>query len=153
MPTIKKILVPVDFSEASAALLSYAKIFAETNNAAVSIVSVAEDPYTYSGVPVELQLVPMQSVEDFTKKRMDDFLHENEHTLSFVFDSAVLIGHPAEKIVTYAAEQSVDLIIIGTHGYKGFNKMIFGSVAEKVIKMAPCPVLTLNTYKMKESAT
>ena len=148
MPTIKKILLPLDFSEASPVLLQYASLFAEKNDAKVVIVSVAEDPFTYTGIPVEMQLIPVEdSVEQNAKKRMESFLHENKDMLPSGSENVVLAGHPAEEIVTFAAEKKMDLIIIGTHGFKGLERMIFGSVAEKVIKMSPCPVLTVNTYK------
>lgn len=152
MPTIKKILLPLDFSEASPALLQYALLFAEKNNAKVFIVSVAEDPFTYTGIPVEMQLIPIEdSVEHNAQTRMESFLHENKDMLPADYEDIVLSGHPAEEIITFAAEKKVDLIIIGTHGYTGLERMIFGSVAGKVVKMAPCPVLTVNTYKAELS--
>ncbi len=145
-------MLPLDFSEASPVLLQYASLFAEKNDATVFIVSVAEDPFTFTGIPVEMQLIPVEdSVEHNVEKRMESFLHENKDMLPADYDNVVLVGHPAEEIVKFATEQMIDLIIIGTHGFKGLERMIFGSVAEKVVKMSPCPVLSVNTYKVKES--
>jgi nucleotide-binding universal stress UspA family protein len=52
-----------------------------------------------------------------------------------------------EEINRFAAEQKADMIVMGTHGYKGLDKILFGSVAEKIVKTAPCPVLTINPYR------
>lgn len=58
----------------------------------------------------------------------------------------VLVGDVAEQIVNFAGEQEGGLIAMGTHGYKGLEKIMFGSVADKVVKSATCPVLTINPY-------
>ena len=62
-------------------------------------------------------------------------------------EAKVLSGDVAEEIINYTESQGIDMIIMGTHGYKGLEKVLFGSVAEKVVKTAPCPVLTINPYK------
>jgi len=56
------------------------------------------------------------------------------------------MGDVAEQIVEFAATNKGDLIVMGTHGYKGLEKIMFGSVADKVVRSAPCPVLTINPY-------
>jgi nucleotide-binding universal stress UspA family protein len=61
--------------------------------------------------------------------------------------TAVLSGDVVEEINRFAGEKKADLIVMGTHGYKGLDKILFGSVAEKVVKTAPCPVLTINPYR------
>ena len=61
--------------------------------------------------------------------------------------SKVLTGDIAEEIMAYAKSYDCDLIIMGTHGYKGFERIIFGSIADKVVKNACCPVLTINPYQ------
>jgi nucleotide-binding universal stress UspA family protein len=58
----------------------------------------------------------------------------------------VFMGDVGEKIVEYANEVEADLIIMGTHGYKGLEKIMFGSVADKVVRAAACPVMTINPY-------
>ena len=62
-------------------------------------------------------------------------------------EAKVLVGDVAEEIIRHAEETSMDLIVMGTHGYKGIEKVMFGSVAEKVVRSSPCPVLTINPYK------
>jgi len=63
----------------------------------------------------------------------------------------VLVGDVAEQIVTFSGEQKGGLIAMGTHGYKGLEKIMFGSVADKVVKTATCPVLTINPYTCYDS--
>jgi len=61
----------------------------------------------------------------------------------------VLLGDIAEEILNYAESEKMDLIIIGTHGRKGLERVYFGSIAERVIKMSPTPVLSINPYRVK----
>jgi len=145
---IKKILVPVDLSDASSILLQYANDMAEKFAARLVFLCVAEDPFSYSGLPVEISLDSFaENVTEYAQKRMKSFIDENRNQLTGEFESIVLSGHPGRVIIDYAAHEDVDLIIIGTHGYSGLDRMIFGSIAENVIKMATCPVLVINTYQ------
>ena len=151
MREIKKILLPIDFSGASIKILQYAIFVAEKYNAKIFIVYVKDYPYTISGLP------PSRLDDDYeehmirlAKEKMASFLEDNKDPIPVSFESSVLFGHAAERIISYAEMESFDLIIIGTHGHKGFKKMLIGSVAEKVIKLAPCPVLTINTYRHDE---
>ena len=68
-------------------------------------------------------------------------------TLISAVSSKVLSGDVGEEVVKYAEQKKVQLIVMGTHGYKGLERIMFGSVAEKVVKTAHCPVLTLNPYR------
>ena len=61
--------------------------------------------------------------------------------------TAVVAGDAAEKIIEYIEDQNIDLVIMGTHGRKGMDKIIFGSVAERVVKTSPVPVMVVNPYK------
>ena len=150
MTEIKKVLLPIDFSKASTVLLPYAIDFAEKYGARLFILFVAEDPYTYSGIPDTTDLLPDQYFEGMVpraQKKMATFVADNISKPSLDVEEIVLTGHPAEEIINYACQEKMDLLIIGTHGFKGFERLVFGSVAEKVIKMAPCPVLTINTHE------
>lgn len=150
MDDIKKILVPVDLSDVSTILLQYANDMAQKFSASLIFLVVAEDLYSYSGLPVGISLDPLdKDVVQYTQERMKSFIEENRHHLTVEFESIVLSGHPAQEIINFAAREKTDIIIIGTHGFTGLDRMIFGSIAEKVIKMAPCPVLVINTYKDK----
>ena len=150
MINIKKILLPIDFSKASTVLLPSALAFAEKYGARLFILFVAEDPFTYSGIPANTDLLPDQYFEDMVpraQRKMATFVKDNMGKSSLDIEEVVLSGHPAEEIISYAKQKKMDLLIIGSHGFKGFEKFVFGSVAEKVIKMAPCPVLTINTHE------
>ena len=148
MESIKKILLPVDFSERSEKLIDSAKSMAKTYKANLVIVYVAGDftPYTGFTVPqISIELLEEGVLRD-AEDKMDGFL--NKHFVGIDYcEGKVLNGNPAEEIIKYAEEQDIDLIVMGTHGYRGVEKMLLGSVAEKVVKMSPCPVLTINTMK------
>lgn len=151
MREIKKILLPIDFSRASNKILQYAIFLAEKNNAKIFIIYVMEYPYTLSGVPPSrLDNEYEEQMIRLANERMASFLKENRDSIPVSFESAILLGHATERIINYAEMECFDLIIIGTHGHKGLEKMLFGSVAEKVIKLAPCPVLTINIFRHDE---
>jgi len=76
------------------------------------------------------------------EQKMENFLAGQKN-----IEAKVLVGDVAEEIIRHTEESSVDLIVMGTHGYKGLEKVMFGSVAEKVVRSSPCPVLTINPYK------
>ncbi len=141
---IKKILVPVDFSENSQKILGSAGDIAGQFGASLAVVFVVQSFDDYSGF-----FVPHMPVAQFeeemvqgAEQKMESFMADNEGV-----EAKVLVGDVAEEVVRHAEETGVDMIIMGTHGYKGFEKVMFGSVAEKVVKTAPCPVLTINPYK------
>ena len=157
MKEIKKILLPIDFSDASTTLLQYGVYLAEKYDARIYIVFVAEDPITYAGLSYpnysELPLtdIPFNQLEkdltSYARERMEKFLEKNMTSKRVAYQSTILFGHVAEEIIDYANKETIDLIILGTHGFKGLNRMLLGSVAEKVVKLAPCPVMTINAYR------
>jgi nucleotide-binding universal stress UspA family protein len=145
---IKNILVPVDFSENSQKILQSASFLAKKCEAALTIVFVVQSIEDYSGffVPhIPISQFEEEMVEGASNK-MKAFLVENLDA-SVTASSKVLIGDVAEEILKFAEAEKFDLVIMGTHGYKGLEKVLFGSVAEKVVKRSPCPVLTINPYK------
>ena len=141
---VKKVLVPVDFSENSQKVLEAAKYFSGKCQAQLSVVFVVQSFDDYSGffvphMPVaKFEEEMMQAAEE----KMEKFLEGHEDV-----EAKVLVGDVAEEIIRHAEDSGVDLIIMGTHGYKGIEKVMFGSVAEKVVRSSPCPVLTINPYK------
>ncbi|MDH4322203.1 MAG: universal stress protein [Desulfobulbaceae bacterium] len=144
---VRKILVPVDFSENSQKILMEGQLLAEKLQAKLAVVFVVQSIDDYSGFFVPH--MPLAQFEEEllegAKKKMKSFLAEN--LKGAVCDSAVLAGDVAEEILAYAQRNGVGMIVMGTHGYKGLEKVLFGSVAEQVVKNAPCPVLTINPYK------
>lgn len=149
MKEFRKILCPIDFSESSAKIVPYAVSFARKFNAKLYLIYVVRELRYFSGF-----YVPHTSIADFeaeiargAEKNMQNFVEE--HLEGFEnFQTQVLIGDASEEINKMVAGEGIDLIIMGTHGRKGMDKAIFGSVAEKVVKSAPCPVMTVNPYKV-----
>ena len=141
---VKKVLVPVDFSENSKKILEAARYFSGICQAQLHVVFVVQSFDDYSGF-----FVPHMPVAKFeeemvqaAEQKMEKFLVDQKDV-----QAKVLVGDVAEEIIRHAEESSMDMIIMGTHGYKGLEKVMFGSVAEKVVRSSPCPVLTINPYK------
>ncbi len=148
MDEIKKILVPVDFSENSKKILRDAVIKAGQLDAKVMVIYVVEGLEKYAGLSIpHISFAELEKdlVRSATNK-LERFLEDNMDP-SVAYESKVLKGNIVENINSFALGEGADMIIMGTHGYKGLEKTLFGSVAEKVVKTAPCPVLTINPYK------
>lgn len=143
MKEIKKILCAVDLSEHSKSVAEYALLLATTLKASVIVVYAAPSLSQYVGFHV-----PPNTIENFVgeivsgaEKSMDSFVLENFPGIEA--KGKVIIGYAAEEILNTAKEDEVDLIVMGTHGRKGIDRILFGSVAEKVVKNADMPVLTV----------
>ena len=148
MKEINKILVPVDFSENSVKLLQHAVGTAGKSGASIVVMYVVEGIDKYAGLSIphiSLAEVEKQLVQS-AETKMERFIEDNMDP-AVAHESIVLNGDIVEEINNYAAKQDVDMIVMGTHGYKGLEKVLFGSVAERIVKTAPCPVLTFNPYK------
>jgi len=148
MVEIRTILVPVDFSEVAPILAKWAKSFAKQLNAKIILTYVLEDLSTYEGIFVDLKTLTEleNTLYEGAKKSMEDFL--KEHFSDFPDVEPVLEkGDVVETILRVAQEKGADLIVIGTHGRKGLDRILFGSVAEGVVKNSPIPVVTLNPYR------
>jgi len=147
MVNLKKILYPTDFSEYSLTALPYAVDLACRNDAELFCLHVVEMPkeqYLTGGymVPLEIPHVSEDKVLRTARARLERFVAENISDISKI-TSRVLTGVPFVEIIRYAREQSIDLIVIGTHGHSALAAMLLGGVAEKVVRKAPCPVLTV----------
>jgi nucleotide-binding universal stress UspA family protein len=141
---VETILVPVDFSDNSKKVLESACYFADKLAAQVHVIFVVQTFDDYSGF-----FVPHMPVAKFEEEmvrgaegKMESFLEGCEQAIA-----KVVAGDVGEKINEYAKQNNIDMIVMGTHGYKGLEKIMFGSVADKVVKSAPCPVLTINPYR------
>ncbi len=141
----KRILVPIDFSPPSDAALEYARSVAARYGAALQLLHVAEDPYRafYSGevfVP-EIEGLRDEILADTSRRLMERLRPSDVTELHASAES--IIGTPAGSIVEYAGGHDIDLIVMGTHGRGGMAHLLIGSVAERVVRTAPCPVLTV----------
>ena len=143
MKEIKKILCAVDLSEHSKQVAEYAATLAKSLNASVIVVYTAPSLSEYVGFHV-----PPNTIENFVgeivtgaEQSMDNFVAENFAGIDA--KGQVLIGYAAEEILNRAQEEDAGMIVMGTHGRKGIDRILFGSVAEKVVKNARIPVLTI----------
>jgi len=143
MAEIKKILCAVDFSEISSKVADYAQTLAKSLGASVKVLYVAPSLSQYVGFHV-----PPTSIETFVgeivtgaEKTMDVFVQENFTEIDA--EPKVVSGYASDEILNFVEQEGVDLIVMGTHGRKGIDRILFGSVAEKVVKGANVPVLTI----------
>ena len=159
------LLVPTDFSEPANQALSHAREEAALHRAKVTLLHVMAphadtDIYYVTGSP---EPPPQGSVDptgggrvsarplsEPTVVRSDPAEAALTHLQDLIpaagrgtWDVAIAVGHPADAIVRVAQERNVDLIVMGTHGRTGLQHVLLGSVAEKVVRLAPCPVLTI----------
>ena len=152
MNDIKKILVPIDFSKSSPKIVDYAKYFTGKHEAKLVILNVVESIQNYEGFAIpHISLAQLsEGLLQSAEKKMADFVEEHMGQ-PIAYEAKVLMGYVDEEINRFAQKEGVDLIIMGTHGYRGFEHALFGSVAEKVVKTAPCPVLLINPFKEEAS--
>ncbi|NDV18835.1 universal stress protein [Pseudodesulfovibrio sp. JC047] len=143
MADVKKILCAVDFSDYSPMVAEYASMIARCSDAQVVVLYVAPSLSQYVGFHV-----PPSSIESFVgeivtgaEDTMNTFVAENFNDLKV--EGRVVTGYPAEEILTLSEAEDIDMVVMGTHGRKGIDRILFGSVAEKVVKNSAAPVLTV----------
>jgi nucleotide-binding universal stress UspA family protein len=149
---ITRILVPTDFSVDADAAFRYARELAEVFHAELHLFHVVDDPLAagmwsadvYTAEIAGLRVNLMQDAE----KRVKDAVPPNTKRVS----TEVRIGLPFKQIVEAARDWRADLIVMGTHGRTGLAHAVMGSVAERVLRQAPCPVLTLRAAVVGEVA-
>ncbi|MFO7760441.1 MAG: universal stress protein [Thermodesulfobacteriota bacterium] len=142
MSEIKKILAPIDFSSNAEKVADFACEKAHEMGAALTFMNVVDDTGFHHGFSVQDSV--LRDVRDRMEKKANEYIEEHKKFCKVCDEAKVIVGDTVEEIVKAAQEGSYDMIIIGTHGYKGIEKIFLGSVAERVIKRAPCPVLVFN---------
>jgi len=146
MIQLKRILVPTDFSEHSEQAAAYAVELAKRFNAEeVHCLHVSDIPADLLATSAYYMTGPSEDfiaqVRAESQKNLDAFIAKNLQGVPV--KKAFIEGRPFAEIVTYARDNDVELIVIATHGRTGLKHTLFGSVAEKVIRKAPCPVLVV----------
>jgi nucleotide-binding universal stress UspA family protein len=143
MAQIKTILCALDFSEVSPKVAAYTKFLAEACGAKVVALYVAPSLTQYVEFHVQASYIDdfVTGIVSGASETMDSFL--KEYFAGVTVEGRVVTGYAAEEIVRAAEETCADIIVLGTHGRKGIDKILFGSVAEKVIKTAAVPVLSM----------
>ena len=155
MSAIKKILLPTDFSKASAAAANCACELAAALNASVSLLHVVEYPYPIAG-PLEFSALPQEVFDGLDHQARSDLEkaltpeQKDRHGAEFVLRH----GSAAEEILHYLREHSdIGLVVMATHGRGGVARLMMGSVADKVVREAPCPVLTIRAHGVEQAGT
>jgi len=145
---IKSILFPTDFSEGSAEALKYAVEFANRYGAKLYVLHVIYDVAKASGwyVPHVSMDAIYKEIQEGAKKELDNFGVNELGGLKNI-ERIVLTGVPYQEIMNCAVKNKIDMIIIGTHGRTGIDRILFGSTAAQVVRNAPCPVLTVRIPK------
>jgi nucleotide-binding universal stress UspA family protein len=145
MTAIHKILCPVDFSACSDHALKYALAFAQSHQAALELLHVVE-PLIYGvgsgGIGGALQTTYLEDVGKGASEHLAGVVGELRRRYDQVTGLTV-DGTPFVEIIRRARDQKTDLIVMGTHGRRGLPHLLIGSVAERVVRKAPCPVLTV----------
>jgi nucleotide-binding universal stress UspA family protein len=145
MIALKNVLVATDFSEPSATALEYGRELARTFNASLHVLHIVDNvvqgmvadaaPANYADV--------LQALEESGRRRLEATIRDDDRRELNAKPVLMSGTATAAGIVSYAREAHVDLIVMGTHGRGGWSHLMMGSVAEKVVRTAPCPVLTV----------
>jgi len=147
----QNILVATDFSEASDLSLRAAAMLAKQFQSKVTVVHVFDPaplaPIATRGLSGPDQLADKERVEVAIHERLDGIREEVFAEVPDVKVVLVMASSPAHAICDYAAKEGVDLIVLSTHGRTGLDHLLIGSVAERVVRHAPCPVLTLRSKR------
>lgn len=141
---VKNILCPVDFSESNERALAYASALAKENDAELHIVYAYEEPLAYTEGGFGGYVPPADMAPD--KARLETVAPKP----GVRFRRAFLIGTPSTVLLEYVSAKDIDLIVMGTHGRTGIGRLLMGSVAEAIVRKAPCPVLTLKAPDAKD---
>jgi nucleotide-binding universal stress UspA family protein len=139
----KKILCPVDFSEFTDEILSYAVVISKRFESELHLIHVVPNlnyftPYETFLTPENLVAIE-RNIEGEVGKDFDKITKK----LDFPFKRVIKTGVTFVEIIDYIKDQGVDLVVMGTHGRSGIEHILIGSVAEKVVRKSPCPVLTI----------
>lgn len=147
MNAIERILVPVDFSECSRAAVKAAVGLAVRYGAEVELLHVHDTPWTPESVTVRTEdgrdVAADQYLEEESRRQLEEMAHAVPDLARVAHRKSVRAGLSHDVIINRARAASVDLIVMGTHGRTGLSHLLMGSVAEKVMRGAPCPVLVV----------
>jgi nucleotide-binding universal stress UspA family protein len=143
MIKLNTILVPSDFSECSDAAVRYGLELARRFDAKLHLLHVIQDPATQPWAAEGLSIPLLDAVEQWQKGAKERLAASVPAADAGRVTVVTAIANPYPEILRYAEEHEVDLIVMGTHGRSGVSHMLLGSIAERVVRRAPCPVLTV----------
>jgi len=146
MVTLKNVLVATDFSEPSDAALMYGRELASRFGATLHVLHAVPNIYIGTlGAENYVALAPdlQGQIEDDARRRVDELVVDSDRSGPATIKAIVTSSAPALSIVDYARDHNIDVIVIGTHGRGALAHLMMGSVAERVVRLAACPVLTV----------
>lgn len=148
---VESILFPTDFSQGSYHALPYAADLAKHYNAKLFILHIVHDIFkaTDSHIPHVSSDELYREMSEWANKEIESCCLEEVRGLKDV-QKVVVRGVPYEEIINFAEKEKIDMIVIGTHGRVGLERFIFGSTAERVVRKAPCPVMSVRTPEYKK---
>ena len=150
MVKVNKILFPCDLTDNSSKVLPYVLSMAEKYDSQIYLLHVVQDLQRWGNV-----FIPHSSTEVYQKEAMQgaekamNRVCEEQLKACPNFKRIIVSGDPVSKILETIVSEGIDLLVMGTHGRKGLEHAIFGSVAENVVKKSPVPVLIVNPHKVK----
>ena len=146
MVTLKRILVATDFGEAGDSALAYGRELARGYGATLYIIHVVDDVgarmMTSSALPYDVTAF-QQNLDEAAQRMLESLGADNDNGRLHIVTVQRVSTSPAAAIVDYAAEVGIDLIVVGTHGRGAMGHLLMGNVAERVVRTADCPVLTV----------
>jgi nucleotide-binding universal stress UspA family protein len=152
---IERILCPTDFSELSLRAWHYARSFCEAYRAELHVLHVVDEGYQY-WVAVGPEGVPLgpapEELLNNADSRMEEFRRRFLAGLEIPVQTQVVFGRPFHEICSYASRHSIDLIVIATHGHSALTSVLLGSVTDRVVHRAPCPVLTVREKRSSQAS-
>jgi nucleotide-binding universal stress UspA family protein len=146
MIALKNVLVATDFGEASDAALTYGRTLAKAFGATLHLLHVTENVYlTAFGMEGYMGLMPnlQNEVDEEARKRLHELAIDSDRSGPPTITALACSNAPALPIIAYAKDHNIDLIVMGTHGRGAMAHLVMGSVAERVVRLAQCPVLTV----------
>jgi nucleotide-binding universal stress UspA family protein len=141
---IKRILVPTDLSEKSIVSLQYARFFAEHFSSALTLLYVDPIVFPVTEAGGEMPLGIASSEEHIATLETELRAYGDAALLGLPYNVAAVVGQPVPMIVREEEERAIDLVIMATHGLRGWRRLILGSVTEGVLREGNCPVLSVN---------
>ena len=151
MLEIKKILFPIDLSDNSKKVFPYVLSLSEKYGGDICLLHVVEDFAKWGG-GIYIPHIPLEQYRDDALKgaaKALDNVCEKQLKDYRKFQKKIVYGDPAQEILKAIESEGIDLVVMGTHGRKGLENVIFGSVARNVVRRSPVPVLTINPYKVQ----
>ncbi|MDP6700618.1 MAG: universal stress protein [Candidatus Latescibacteria bacterium] len=143
MTKLKKILIPTDLSEYARYALPYAVELARTNGAEIHLVHVLDTTWLAPAAAAEFPGQLSVAIDNSEELAAETLREMGADIKEVPVHTKTLVGAPHVEIVRYARQQETDLVVVSTHGRTGLSHALIGSVAEKIVQMAPCPVLTV----------